>query len=223
MSVNLTQSNSVGNLALSRAIETGSPVPTNAAQAAELRNDQDQELGNGARHAAKIITCKECGHLAEQGKMHSGHPIPICVDCKAKADARANEMATACVEAFRPLAVMCPARNVCTDGIVIQDEDAEDMMFNSAIAQLRDNTADSGEESEYFCRCLLQWMRKVGPFTKEAIDKARREVEKCASMVEDAAHVKAFGQASDYELRYAQAIESVASEIAKLEPIGGGN
>lgn len=87
-----------GELALLAAIDAGGPVATNAAQAAEL------ERLNGAKHAAKVITCKECGHLAEQSHMHhGGHPLPICVDCKAKADAEANGLAVSLAKAFAPL------------------------------------------------------------------------------------------------------------------------
>lgn len=57
---------------------------------------------------APLITCKECGHLAEQGRMHSGHLIPICVACKAKAD---NSVEAACArikEAFDKLPIGKP-------------------------------------------------------------------------------------------------------------------
>lgn len=155
-----------GELALREAIEAGQPVPTNAAQAAELVAHENKAAAAFARSRRK-------------------------------------------------------PRNVCTNGVVVEDCDAEDMMFRFALIQLRANT-DSGEETEFYCRCLLQWMRDAGPFTTAAIEEARAAVQHCADMEEDAVQVRLNDNASNYALRYAKAMESVARDIAALPVLANG-
>ncbi|MBX3380943.1 MAG: hypothetical protein KF805_12695 [Phycisphaeraceae bacterium] len=87
-----------GELALEQAIEAGCPVPTNAAQAAEL-------VARENKAASKIIECIQCKRIGRAGRMHyGGHVLPICEACKAEADAQANRLATSVAAAFAPLA-----------------------------------------------------------------------------------------------------------------------